>query len=139
MKKLLMIGAALPALMAFAPSDETGAAETPTPEAGSEAAAARVELAKSNGVTQPRSGTKTRRVWEIADEISADKGRPALRGEVMEKGNAEGLSQGTIATQYGRWCGFHGVTKEMLKAARDAEKPAETADAGAGEGEPAEG
>jgi len=85
------------------------------------------KLVKQNDVTQPREGSKTRRVWEIADDISAKEGRPALRGEVMDAGKEEDLSPGTIATQYGRWCTFHGVTSEQLKEVRASQKTEEEA------------
>lgn len=75
-----------------------------------------------NGVTRPAAGTKTRRVWDIADEISASTGAPALRGDVMKQGEDEGLSKGTIATQYGRWCTYHSVDREQREAARAAAK-----------------
>jgi hypothetical protein len=97
--------------------------ETPTPAADSAVGKERIELVKSNGIAQPRAGSKTRRVWEICDEISAAAGRPALRGEVMAQGAAEGMSGGTVATQYGKWLAFHNVSADALKAARQAEKP----------------
>ena len=76
-----------------------------------------------NGVSKPASGTKTGRVWEIADEISALKQRPALREEVMGACEEEGINRGTIATQYARWTQFYGVTKEDRQVAREAAKP----------------
>ena len=84
----------------------------------------KVERVKQNGVTKPAAGSKTGAVWDIADKISAEKQRPALREEVMEAGKAAGLNNGTIATQYARWTEFHGVTKEQRQAVRDSEKPA---------------
>lgn len=103
--------------------------DLPHPDEETPVAKQRVQLAQSNGVSQPREGTKTRRVWEIADQVSSETQRPALRNEVLEQGEAEGLSKGTIATQYGRWCTFHGVTRDQLKAARDAMKPSEETEA----------
>ncbi len=72
-----------------------------------------------NGVTMPAPGTKTRRIWDIADEISQSAGRPALRGEVMDQSRKESLSDGTAGTQYGRWMTYHGVTRDDLNAVRD--------------------
>lgn len=105
---------------------------TPAPEPGSPVAAARVENRKSNGVTEPGAGTKTRRVWEIADAISASTGAPALRGDVMEKALGEGINKGTVATQYAKWCAFYGVAKSDRQAVRAAEQ-AEKAEAKAAE------
>ena len=64
-----------------------------------------------NGVTRPAPGTKTGRVWEIADELSAEKGEPAGRAEVLAAYEAEGGNSATGATQYGRWKKFHGLTR----------------------------
>lgn len=84
---------------------------------------------KQNGITRPKSGTATGRVWEISDTISKDKGAPAPRGEVMAAGKAEGLNEATIATQYGRWRKFHGLkTERAVAAAQPAAAPADAAE-----------
>lgn len=88
------------------------AAEAPAPKPE------RPKLVEQNGVSQPQEGTKTRRVWDIATELSSTLGRAALRDEVMEKAQAEGMNRGTIATQYGKWCTFYGVSVESRKAVR---------------------
>lgn len=80
----------------------------------------KVAREKQNGVTKPKAGTKTGRVWEIADAISAETGAPALRGPVMEKARAEGINDGTSATQYGKWCTFYNVSKADRQAVRKA-------------------
>ncbi len=69
-----------------------------------------------NGVTRPSSGL-TKKVWDIADELSGIKKAPATRAEVTEKGLAEGLVVGTIHTQYGKWRKFHGLSKTVEKSA----------------------
>lgn len=74
---------------------------------------------QQNGVTRPKDGTKTGRVWEIADELSAQQGSPAPRGDVMKAGEAEGLNPATIATQYGRWRKFHGLGRVTRAASAD--------------------
>jgi hypothetical protein len=51
---------------------------------------------------RPHSG-KTRRVWQIADAITAEKGRRAARGEVRERMVAEGGNPNTANTQYQAW------------------------------------
>lgn len=71
----------------------------------------------ANGITRPKSGTATGRVWEIADKLSADKGEPAARGDVMAAAKAEGLNEATIATQYGRWRKFFGLGRAKPVAA----------------------
>lgn len=65
----------------------------------------------NNGVVRPSEGTKTGRVWEIADEISQANQAPAARGEVLKQCEAEDINQATGATQYGRWCKFNDVPK----------------------------
>lgn len=94
---------------------------------------------EQNGVTRPSTGA-TRRVWEIADAISAAKKSPAERAEVTEAAEKEGLVKGTIHTQFGRWRKYYGLVtpaderaaklaaakaeKEKAKAAKAAAKPA---------------
>lgn len=78
---------------------------------------------QQNGVTRPRAGTRTARVWEIADELSAAAGAPAPRSDVLKAFEAEGGNPATGATQYGRWRKFHGLqgTRAPKKAAAPAE------------------
>lgn len=67
---------------------------------------------EQNGIPRPKAGTKTGRVWEIADELSAKKGEPAPRKEVLETANGEDINIATAATQYGRWRKYHGLAAE---------------------------
>jgi hypothetical protein len=86
---------------------ETPASDTPA----SEAPAAVAKIAQ-NGVTRPKAGTTTGRVWEISDEISKKNGAPADRKTVIEQVVAEGINASTGATQYGKWRKFHGLVGE---------------------------
>lgn len=52
---------------------------------------------------RPGPGTKTGRVWEIADELTREKGRRASRQEVMARYRAEGGNSNTAHTQYQHW------------------------------------
>lgn len=52
---------------------------------------------------RPKPGTKTGRVWEIADEITREKSRPAKRREVTERFTAENGNANTANTQYQYW------------------------------------
>lgn len=72
---------------------------------------ARPQMPSNNGVTRPRPGTATGRVWEIADELSKQTGQPAVRAEVLKAFEAEGGNSSTGATQYGRWRKFNEVGK----------------------------
>ena len=71
---------------------------------------------EANGVVRPKDGTSTGRVWAIADEISAAKGAPAPRKEVMDQCAAEKINVSTAATQYGKWRKFHGLEREVKPA-----------------------
>jgi hypothetical protein len=68
-------------------------------------------LQKQNGVTRPGGG-QTGKVWEISDRLSAEAGAPIARKAVIEEGTRQGINAATIATQYGRWRRFHGLTRE---------------------------
>lgn len=122
MKNILTFGIPF-AMIAMQAAGEGAAAPAAEAKPAKEPKAPKPERLVQNGVTRPAEGTKTARVWDIADSISAAKGRPALREEVMAAGEAEGLNRGTIATQYARWTEFFGVSKADRAAARQAEKP----------------
>lgn len=89
---------------------EAPEAKTPAPKQPSQ-----------NGVSRPKSGTATGRVWEIADELSKAAGGPAARADVLKAFEAEGGNPATGATQYGRWKKFHGLagTRTVKKAPED--------------------
>lgn len=116
--KNILLATVLP-LIAF--SAPTEGAPAPAAEAETKAPKPRNEV--QNDVSKPAAGTKTGRVWEIADAISAAAKRPALREEVMRQALDEGINKGTVATQYGRWTQFYGVTKDARAAARESLKP----------------
>ena len=52
---------------------------------------------------RPYPGTRTGRVWEIADEVTREKGRRAKRREVIERYVAERGNRNTAGTQYQYW------------------------------------
>ena len=52
---------------------------------------------------RPRPGTRTGRVWEVADEITRETGRRASRREVVERILTESGNRGTASTQYQHW------------------------------------
>lgn len=78
-----------------------------------------------NGVTRPKPGTTTGRVWQIADEQSAKLGAPAPRKDVLAVATAEDINVATAATQYGKWRKYHGLAAEpKAPKAAPAEKDA---------------
>jgi hypothetical protein len=52
---------------------------------------------------RPNEGTATARVWELADAITAEKGRRARRREVVAAYVAEGGNANTGSTQFYYW------------------------------------
>lgn len=99
-------------------NDEANTPETETPE--------KVERIKQNGVTRPAEGTKTGQVWDTADSMSAELGRPVLSAELVERLGDE-FNKATVSTQYAMWCTFHGVTAEQRRSIRDEGKAEERA------------
>lgn len=86
-----------------------------------------------NGVTRPKSGTKTGRVWEISDAQSKKAGQPAARKEVIAECMKEDINAATAATQYGRWRKYHGLKAEpKAPKAKDNTADADAAGADAG-------
>ena len=53
--------------------------------------------------SRPRTGTRTRRVWDIADTVTKERGRRAARREVVERYVAEDGNPNTANTQYQYW------------------------------------
>lgn len=107
-------------MLAFSPADEAGSGE---------AAPQPIQRERKNGHTRPLAGTKTGMVWDIADAISKEQGSPALRDQVFDayKKAVPDASDGTISTQYSRWCTFHGV-RDVLKKIRADQKAKEQAE-----------
>jgi hypothetical protein len=93
-----------------------------------EEAVAKPTKIEQNGVSRPNAGTKTARVWEIADSLSKSTGKPAARKDVLEAAEKEKINASTAATQYGQWRRFNGLGKEapVAEKAKPAakEKPA---------------
>lgn len=80
----------------------------------------KVQLVSQRGITQPKDGTKTRAVWNLADALSAAKQGPVAISELMPEAQKAGLNDATIRTQYARWKTFHGVYGQVAKAAAPA-------------------
>ena len=56
----------------------------------------------AHNALRPRSGV-TARVWDIADEITANKGRQAVRRDVLDRAIDEGIHEKTASKQYNDW------------------------------------
>lgn len=79
-----------------------------------------------NGVTRPKAGSLTARVWAICDEQSNAANAPAERAKVIEQATAEGINAATVATQHGKWRKYHGLVADSPEA--KAEKAAAAAE-----------
>lgn len=79
-----------------------------TASAPNSSGASRTPRAPSDGPSEaPKAGSKTGRVWEIADSIYAQSGQSsdfkALRKQIVEACEAEGINSSTASVQYGKW------------------------------------
>ena len=68
---------------------------------------------------RPRPGTRTGRVWEVADEITRETGRRASRREVVERIVTERGNRGTASTQYQHWKTSHDATNTPMAPDED--------------------
>ena len=100
-------------------SEQTAEVETPVEVKSTKTPTTVIQ----NGVPRPNSGA-TAKVWEIADRISEESKTPAKRAAVLAEGEAAGLHPSTVATQFGRWCRFHGLKLSELKATPEATEKA---------------
>jgi hypothetical protein len=83
-------------------------APAPAPQAASTPAnAPRPRSAAPATGEPPKTGSKTGRVWEIADKVWTDNGSPSnikpLRGAIVSACEAEGINGSTASVQYSKW------------------------------------
>lgn len=76
-------------------------------------------IIKQNGIKRPDVGSQTGKLWDIADAMSGELGKPAARKDVVTKYMTEvpSANEATANTQYARWVKFHGV-EAVLKQMR---------------------
>ena len=72
-----------------------------------DAAVPHTEPESMSDAVRPLPGTMTRRVWDIAEDITREKGRRAERSEVIERFAAQGGNRNTASTTYYRWKQHH--------------------------------
>lgn len=83
--------------------------------------------ASGSGATayrRPKPGTRTARVWEIADAVTHERGRLATVGEVRERVVAEAGNGRTANTQYYHWKAHQAARKETGAPAPAGASPA---------------
>lgn len=90
-------------------------AEKAAAKQAKEDAKAAAKQPSQNGVTRPKAGTTTGKVWDACDALSAETGVPAIVGDVMKR--ATGIAEATVRTQYAKWRKYHGVTGRAEKPA----------------------
>lgn len=109
-----------------------------TPKVPKAPKAPKIKAPEQNGVSRPKAGSTTEKVWVISETLTASAGSTASRADVVAAARLEGINEATAATQYGRWRKFNGIIgtvstpkPEVVPAAitTDAEATAE-ADAG---------
>lgn len=132
--------------MAKAPKATKADTTTETPAAEGAAAATteakapkapKVEREKQNGQTKPAPGTKTGRLWQIIDDISAELGEPAPRKTVLERAEKEGFNLAMAASLYAHWRKFHGLVGKAAPGKAADAAPAAPADGAAPAAPPA--
>lgn len=68
---------------------------------------ARGERPPSIAMEAPKSGSKTGRVWEIAEKIWIDSGNStdfkSLRKQIVDACESEGINSSTASVQFGKW------------------------------------
>lgn len=84
---------------------------------------------EQNGMTRPRAGSKTGRVWEICDAMCEAKGTAPSAKEVIDAAVAEGANQFMARSQYAYWRKFNGITGRIAKPEQAAETQATEAQA----------
>lgn len=94
----------------------------------SETAPAATVVTKQNGIKRPDAGTVTGKLWDIADRISNELGKPAPRKQVVDEymATVKDANQATANTQYARWVTYHNAS-EVLRSLRTEETAARRA------------
>lgn len=66
-----------------------------------------------NGQKRPGAASVSARIWDMCRTISEAMGRPAQKDELLEYGEKAGLNPKTVATQYSKWCRYHGLFRDL--------------------------
>jgi hypothetical protein len=75
-----------------------------------------VKKDQKNGITRPKEGTTTRKVWDIADRLKE-------RAPVLAECAKRKINAATATTQFGKWREYNGLKgKKTKKAAKPAKK-----------------
>lgn len=64
---------------------------------------------QKNGITRPKDGTVTGRVWDLCDKHKGE------RAAVIAEGTTRKINLATITTQHGKWRKYHGIEGRTAK------------------------
>lgn len=70
-----------------------------------------------NGITRPKEGSTTRKVWDIADRLGAD------RAAVLKEAAKRNINPATATTQYGKWRKYNGMEGRTVVKKATKKKP----------------
>ncbi len=74
---------------------------------------ARIE---QNGVRKPREGTLTRKIWDACEQLTAQKGSPVSRAEIVAH-FGDTMRGNTLSTQHSYWRRFNGIGRRITAGA----------------------
>ena len=74
-----------------------------------------VKKDQKNGVTRPKEGSTTRKVWDIADRLKE-------RAPVLAECAKRKINPATATTQFGKWREYNGLKGRSVKKAKPAKK-----------------
>lgn len=98
------------------------AAVAPAPVAAPAEKPPVVKQPEQHGVTRPKEGTQTGKVWTTIDAMLVD-GVIPRRKDVIARLTAEGMNPATVSTQYGKYRKFHGLGPEPKEVEPEAPVP----------------
>lgn len=75
---------------------------------------------EKNGITQPKTGTTSAKIWAIAAKLSGTATVEILK--LLAACEKEGYNSATIKTQYARWKKFNGIKGRIANKAKVAPK-----------------
>jgi len=93
---------------------EKAAKEKAKAEKAEKPVAVKAEKIKQNGITQPLADSLCGKIWEVCNNLSANKNDVVTRKELLEYNKtlpeSEQFNPITIGVQFGKWKTFYGLT-----------------------------
>jgi membrane protein involved in colicin uptake len=66
---------------------------------------------KQNGITMPKEGSQSRKIWDICNKLSEVKGSVIERKKLMGSTDVTEFNSTTVSVQFGKWKTFYGLDK----------------------------